>query len=387
MHSLRWAFIVLAFGVFTYQFGDGINRSLNNNFFVEVLGMRPDQMGLWTSLREMPGLLMVFVAALGMRLAPPWLGALSLFVNGLGYGGFALVHNFGQLVVTSVIGSSGFHLWMPVNSALGLSVAKRETAGKTLGQLQGAGFAGLLLSMGLMFLLVQTIGYRVAFLLSGVVLLLGALVMTRFPMEVASWPEQRIVVRRRYWLYYLLNFLEGTRFQVFLAFGVYLLVHEYRLNVQTVTLLFIISSIIGVVMAPRVGRWIDRFGERASLTASYSANFLVFLGFAFIHSWEVAVVLYVAYNFLMLFNIALNTYLKRIADPADLGPSLALGVTTMHIPSVVVPLIGGVLWERLGYQIPFLMGASFVLGSLIASQFLPARAKVGKVEAVQATEP
>jgi MFS family permease len=75
----------------------------------------------------------------------------------------------------------------------------------------------------------------------------------------------------------------------------------------------------------------------------------------------------------LLFSIGVNTYLKRIAPAADVRPSLAMGLTTMHISAVILPPLGGLLWERYGFQLPFLLGAAFILCSVLATQRIPDR--------------
>ena len=50
-----------------------------------------------------------------------------------------------------------------------------------------------------------------------------------------------------------------------------------------------------------------------------------------------------------------------------------MGMTTMHLSAMIVPVLGGMLWERFGYQIPFLVGAGFVVLSIVACQRIPAR--------------
>jgi hypothetical protein len=73
--------------------------------------------------------------------------------------------------------------------------------------------------------------------------------------------------------------------------------------------------------------------------------------------------------------MATNTYLKRTADAGDVAPSLAMGMTTMHVSAMVVPILGGLLWQRFGFQVPFLVGAGFIVVSLLVSQRIPERVK------------
>jgi hypothetical protein len=45
-----------------------------------------------------------------------------------------------------------------------------------------------------------------------------------------------------------------------------------------------------------------------------------------------------------------------------------MGVSLAHLTAVVVPIIGAALWQRLGYQFPFLFGTLFIFFSLWLTQ-------------------
>ena len=79
---------------------------------------------------------------------------------------------------------------------------------------------------------------------------------------------------------------------------------------------------------------------------------------------------------MILFNfaIAIRTYFQKVADPADIAPSIAVGFTINHIAAVVMPAIGGLLW-MVDYRIPFIAGAVFSLVSLLAVQDIPRLAR------------
>lgn len=373
--TLRWTFpfLVLTTATFAYNFSLGVSRTIQNNFWVNELGLRPDQMGLLITAREIPGFLTIVMAALTMRFAPARLAGACFFVMAIGYYAYGLASSFGTIVPGVVFASLGFHLWITLNGAFGLAVAREGEEGRVLGDLQAVGFAAGLLGMGGVFLVFDRIGYPLAFAISGVAMLVGAVAILRFPGEIVHRSPQRMVVRHRYTLYYALNLLEGCRFEFFQAFGIFLLVQHYALSVQTIASLFILTAVSGAVLSPFAGRLIDRFGERPVLTVGYLTMLGTFLGFALWHDARAAAVLYVAYNVVLVSEVAISTYLKRVASPGDLRPSLATGVTTMHVPALIVPILGGVLWNTFGFEVPFLLGAAFICGSLLASQLLPRR--------------
>ena len=45
-----------------------------------------------------------------------------------------------------------------------------------------------------------------------------------------------------------------------------------------------------------------------------------------------------------------------------------MGVSLAHLTAVVVPIVGAALWQRLGYQFPFLFGTIFIFISLWLTQ-------------------
>ena len=95
-------------------------------------------------------------------------------------------------------------------------------------------------------------------------------------------PKRRVVLRRRYWLFYTLSFLLGSRRHIFTTFAIYLLVREYGINIQTTAVLFFVNSLINIVTLRWVGQLVSRYGERLMLSIAFAALTLVFLGYAYI---------------------------------------------------------------------------------------------------------
>jgi len=59
----------------------------------------------------------------------------------------------------------------------------------------------------------------------------------------------------------------------------------------------------------------------------------------------------------MSVGMARSTYMKKIAKaPEDVQAALSLGVSIDHIFSISLALVGGVIWNRFGFQYVFLMG-------------------------------
>lgn len=378
-------FFLLALTSFVFYIGFQIVQAIQPNFFRDVIGMNGAQNGYLIAIRELPGFLLIFVAAFLMRHGLARATSLSLLVMGIGYCLFAFAGSFGQLVIPTLIASIGFHSWLQLQPALGLSLTQRGNEGSLLGRINGIGFLGSLIGLVGVFALLTWIerskgpleeyqepylrGLFFVVLISGV---LGAALIYKFPMsandKAAASAAPRIVWRKEYSLYYALSFLDGSRQQIYFAFAPFVLVEEFGVDARTMTLLLIIAALVNWRAGPHVGRLVDRIGEKRFLTIAYMLHFIVFVGFAFTENIWLLYGFYLGYQFLFLFYVGTTTYLKKIARREDIAPTLAMGVSLAHLTAVIVPVIGAALWSRLGYQFPFLFGTVFVIISLILTQ-------------------
>ncbi|MCO5222447.1 MAG: MFS transporter [Thermomicrobiales bacterium] len=378
-------YFLLALTSFVFYIGFQIVQAIQPNFFRDVLGMNGAQNGYLIAIRELPGFLLIFVAAFLLRLGLSRATSISLLIMGIGYCVFAFADSFGQLIIPTLIASIGFHSWLQLQPALGLSLTRRGNEGTMLGRINGIGFLGSLLGLLGVFALLTWIerakgpleeyqepylrGLFFVVLISGV---LGAILIYKFPMSAndraAAAVAPRIVWRKEYYLYYALSFLDGSRQQIYFAFAPFVLVEEFGVDARTMTVLLIISALINWRAGPPIGRLVDRIGEKQFLTIAYIAHFFVFLGFALTRNVYLLYAFYLGYQFLFLFSVGTTTYLKKIAKREDIAPSLAMGVSLAHLTAVIVPIIGSALWSRLGYQFPFLFGTVFVVISLILTQ-------------------
>jgi predicted MFS family arabinose efflux permease len=358
---------LLAITTFCMSFGFGAFSAVVTNFAVLVLHINAKQQGLVESVRETPGFLIVLVAALTMRVAEPILAMIALCLIAIGMAGTAGVNTYLTYVLFSLIWSIGIHSWMTLQPSMALSLADESRRGRTLGQLSAVAGLGTVLGMLMVLFVGKYIGMRNLFLISGSVVGLGAVAVGAISRDIGHEEKPRFVWKRKYSLYYALTFLEGCRKQVFMTFAIFVLVKNYHTHFQKVALLMIINNIANFVLAPHVGKLIDRLGERKVVSFCYAALIPVFIGYARVKSPQILYVLYCLDSLFFLGSMGLNTYLHKIAEPADFQPSVAMGVTANHTAAVVVPLIGGYLWSEFGYPITFYGGAVVVAVSVLTA--------------------
>src|SRR5687768_11495354 len=132
--ELRRGFVVLVLTAFSVSLSMGIQQSISPSFFRETIGMDGAQNGYLVAFRELPGFLLAFVAALLLRLGMARATGLALLIMGIGYASFSVGYSFTAIVIASVIGSIGFHSWLQMQYALGLSLAKQGEEGSVLGR-------------------------------------------------------------------------------------------------------------------------------------------------------------------------------------------------------------------------------------------------------------
>jgi predicted MFS family arabinose efflux permease len=381
----RSAMIVILVINFLLNFGFQLWRSLFNNFAVSELGVRADQIGLIQSVREIPGLLGFTVGLLAMFLTEMRIVGLSTVLLGAGITLTGSAANLPGLLVSTVLMSVGFHYFMPANSSAVLQLTEEDEAPHVLGRLTSLNALAALAGASLVFVTLGPLGFRRLFAISGVVVTVGGLVAVLWSLRKSFLPEpesdeqdldaihpvQRTPLRRRYWLYYALEFLMGSRRHIFTTFAVFLLVRKHDVPAETITVLFLINNLIGAFLYQQLGKLIARFGERRALTANFLLLIFVFLGYAYIPLLPLLYVLFVVDHMLFGFRIALQSYFQKIAVyPREIMPNLSLGQTINHIAAVIIPVAGGVVWETVGSHYTFLVGVAIVVVSTILVQWM-----------------
>ena len=361
--------ILLASAIFLQRFGEGLLWATRTNFFVDTLGLSGGQVLWLEGIREIPGLGLIFIAALTMRLPLSRRAAASVFIMGVGYGLYAVIISYLALLVVAVIASLGMHMWMPLRSTLAMCLTTEDKVGRVLGSLASVGALASLAGIGLLSIisrLLESMSLTVYYIGGGAFLILAALLILKLPTHIgATETEQpRLLLKQRYWLYYVLTFLQGSRKQILDTFGMLVLVNNFGLRVQNISLLLLISSTVNMISGPYVGHLIDRFGERRMVSLSYVLLAVCCIGFAIVHTvWTLAFLLIVI-RLLVMFGIGLSTYVRRISSVEELTPTLSAGISINHITSVAMPLVAGILLPTIGYEGIFWGAAALIILSI-----------------------
>ena len=194
------------------------------------------------------------------------------------------------------------------------------------------------------------LSYNTVYLISGgACAAIAIYCMIAFPQFEAPNPQiKRLVLRRRYWLYYALQFMSGARRQIFVVFAAFMMVERFGFEVHEVTALFLINFLANMIFAPTMGQAVGRFDERNALVFEYVGLICVFLAYGGIYffGWGVIIAgaLYVLDHLFFALAFALKTYFQKIADPGDIAPTAAVAFTINHIAAVFLPAFLGYLW-------------------------------------------
>lgn len=352
-------------------------RTLFNNFVVDVVGFDGIEIGMAQSVRELAGFLTFLVVFVIMIIKEHRLGTLSVLVFGLGIILTGFFPSYSGVLVTTFIMSIGFHYFETINQSLSLQYFSHKNAPIVIANLKSTGAAVNIVVGAIVWLISGYVSLNMSFVLFGVlVMLMGGITMFMNPTKKNVVEQnKRFVLKRKYWLYYVLNFLSGARRQIFVVFAVFMLVKKYGFSVQMVSILFVINNVINIFFNPLIAKGINRFGERKMLTIEYSFLTLVFLGYAFIENVYIVGALYVIDHVFFGFGMSINTYFQKTADPKDIAPSVSVAFAINHISAVIIPIVGGLLWMY-NWRIPFIAGAVFSVISLGFSQLVKIDKKI-----------
>ncbi|KUJ95706.1 MAG: hypothetical protein PWR24_1661 [Desulfonauticus sp.] len=346
-------------------------RTLLNNFAVEVVNINGQQMGLLQSLREVPGFLALLVIYLLLWFKEHRLLVFSVFLLALGIGLTGFLPTFYGFIFTTLLMSFGFHYYETLNQSLTLQYFSQQEAPLVMARLKSFSHLTNILAGAVIFALSFFLSYSSLFLFLGIIIASGALwALRQNPLDKeVPLQHKKMILKKRYWLFYVLTLLAGARRQIFIAFAVFLLVKRFHFSLAEIAFLFVLNNLINYWLTPFLGKAINYFGERKVLSLEYFSLIFIFLAYAYLQNRYLVALMYILDHIFFNFALAIRSYFQKIADPKDIAPSMAVGFTINHIVAVIMPVIGGILWMQ-DYKLPFLIGAVLSCASLFFVQLI-----------------
>lgn len=355
-------------------------KSLLNNFVIEAASFDGSQIGILQSLREIPGFLAFTVVIVIMFVSQQRLAYVSMMLLGLGVLLTGFFPSALGLYITTVIMSVGFHYLETLNQSLSLQWLSKAKAPVILGKITAAKSFTSLIVFVLIYIMMKfySVDYKYVYVFfGGITFVIGCLIwifFEHFKDDVVQ--EKKIVLKKEYWLFYILTLFAGARRQIFIVFAAFLLVEKFGVDIHNMVALLFVNAILNMYFAPAIGRFIVKFGERTTLRIEYLGLMLVFVSYAFVNNEYIAFALYVIDHLLFSMAIALKTYFQKIADPKDIASASAVSFTINHIAAVFLPFVLGMLWLY-SSSLVFIIGASIAFLSFILSFLIPKNPQQG----------
>lgn len=349
-------------------------NALLNNFVIEKAAFTGADIGLLQSVREIPGFLAftaVFVL-LFIREQKFMILALVMLAVGVAITGF--FPSVYGLLCTTLLMSVGFHYFETLKQSLSLQWLTKEEAPEMLGKLISIGALASLCTYGVLWVLLELVQleFKWIYLIAGTIALMVTVFMwLSFPNFESETPQtKKLVLRKRYWLYYALTFMSGARRQIFMVFAGFLMVEKFGYSAADITLLFLANYAFNWLFAKKIGRWIGIVGERKALMFEYIGLIFVFVGYALVQTSEMAAALYIIDHLFFALALAIKTYFQKIADPADMASTAGVAFTINHIAAVVIPVSFGLIW-LVSPAAVFYVGATMAFISFLLSLNIP----------------
>ncbi len=349
-------------------------QTLLHNFTIEQAQFGWFETGLTQTVREIPGFL-AFTAILWIAMfREQTIAYVSLVLMGFGIALTGFFPTLGGVLMTTLIMSIGFHYYEAVGQSLQLQLLAKSEAPRIMGRIASAGAAAQFLAYGCLGL-VWWVGFRNYIVLYAVVgvISVGLLLLawSIFPKFDGPVPQRKsLVIRRRYWLYYAMQFLGGARRQIFIAFAGFLLVKRFGYEVTDMALLMLVTALLTTLVASQLGNLVGTIGERNTLILENVVLIIVFAGYATTTDPTIAAVLFVLDGVFFTLYIAQRAYIQKIADPADMAATSSLAFTINHTAAVVIPVCFGLLGMG-NPSLIFWLGAAIACCSLALSLLVP----------------
>lgn len=354
--------------------GYGLYKGVIDNYLAEIVGASEVDKGITEFFRELPGALLVLLLAAFYSVSTENLYKAGSLIILIGMGLHAVVPPTKVFITIAIlVFSVGDHFQIGLRNTLTLNYAVPKHEGEALG------YQNSILQIGHLFgLIVVAILYRhlpegkvfVIFFYSAAALEAFGLL---FACKIKGKSEvdankRRFYFHKKYRKYYMLEVFYGSRKQVFLTFGPYVLIKFYHADASAVSLLFALSAVASFLLAPYVGRLIDKIGYKKVMVADTLILVIVCFLYGFAHhifpeklAFNICCINYILDSVISLASMASNVYVRDLSESEDeMKATISTGLSVNHIITIFIALFGGWIWNKLGVETLFIISA--VLG-------------------------
>ncbi|NBI68027.1 MFS transporter [Pseudoflavonifractor sp. 60] len=390
----QWAVRVFLAVLALTALANGFGNNIFSNYFNEAFHIDSIQRGFIEIPRESPGILcMVLVAALGF-MGSLWM---SVAAQALVLVGFVVLGwmspSYGVMLTFLFVHSLGMHLFMPLNDAISMDLAEKNKVGTTLGKFKGVNTLFNMAAAVLVFF-----GFRTGFFsfekktvlpfalgavtTAGAVVLL-ALMALSIPQK-SSVKNHKLLFRRQYMPYYMVTLAYGCQKRIRIVFAPWVIINLLGQGADTVALLTIVTHFAGTLIAPVIGRILDRLGVRRMLWAEaiyiavtfsvMGALAGVLAGGSFTVADPLTWLVFGAYVLCVLFEqfSMVHSYMMRsiALDPGEVTQTLSVGLSVDHVMAIIASPVMGLIWNTWGVEYVFYLAAASVVFQIAAAAII-----------------
>ncbi|MCQ2163555.1 MAG: MFS transporter [Bacteroidales bacterium] len=367
--------------------GFGLYKGVVDNYLAEIVRVNEVDRGVTEFFRELPGLLLVVLLAVFYRFSAEKMYKMGLVIMFAGMTAQALVSPVKALVIAAIFFYSlGEHIQLGMKNTLSLEYSRDGRGGQALGYQNAIYQIGNLLGYAAVIILFALAAgasfgsrtadasqaaplYRPVFVAAAIfmAMAMAAAFMLRGQSDTDK-SKSRFYFRSKFRKYYMLEVFYGARKQVFFTFGPYVLILFYKADAAVISLLFSISAVACFLLAPLVGKLLDRVGYKAVMIADALILVIVCFFYGFAHhifpphvAFVVCCVNYVLDSVISLASMASNVYVQDISDSREeMRATISTGISVNHLITIFIALLGGWIWKVLGIETLFVLSA--VLG-------------------------
>lgn len=358
------------------------------------------QRGFLEIPRELPGFLCLVITAL----LSAWVDtkkmifAQILMIFGMLVLGF-FTPQFYVMSIFLFIYSSGSHLAMPLQDSIGMGLAEPDRVGARMGQYSAVRTAagmvtGLIIFFGFRYGWFSfTSKIRLPFLIAVGFFICSFILYNMLHKQtkgkLQEKPKERekfkLVFKEKYAIYYALSLARGFHNQILFVYAPWILIELMNKKADTISLLNVGGSLIGVLFLPIIGKLIDKIGVKKLLIFESSAFIVIYGAYAYISralntgavlSTATAVLIFVCAFYILekmfsLMSMVRSVYVRGlVSDSKELTQLLATGLSLDHVVSVTFAFLGGVIWSEWGPEYVFYLAGISCIFTFIVSFFI-----------------
>ena len=286
--------------------------------------------------------------------------------------GYALSKTWLWLIPFKILDRSGKMRGAP-RDAMVADASTDENRGRNFGLLRAMDNLGAVCGIITSILLLSFLGYQNLFLLAALPSLIGASLVFILIKERRTEAIYRGLSLKDLDINFQLFLLLSSIFALGNFSYSFLLVYSknFGFEMAFTPALYLIFTVVASLMSLPFGRAADKFGRKPILTLAFLFFGLMCLGFIFVNSLFLIILLFVLYG---LYRAALEPVQKTFIS--ELSPTRyrasTIGAFQMITGLISLPagIIAGLLWESIGPWAPFSFSLSLSIVSLILLVFI-----------------